>query len=286
MSQGAFCMKKVSPIAGHNNLKAYFDEIKNDSLLTFEEEVELAKRIQNNDKDALSKMIKSNLRLVIKIAKRYITPEWELSDLIQEGNIGLMKAVEKFDYKRNVRFSTYASWWIKQSILRSISNKRRAIRLPHRKEEKLRKINSTINNMVQDLRRIPTIKELSEKLGYSELDILNLKNLSENMISIDSECNEEGCYVINMLDDESYSPNKILDKDEVKKATDDMLDKLKEKEKEILRQRFAFDSGKKETLKSIAKNLGISPETVRQIEIRTIKKIRVNFPHLRDYLYT
>ncbi|HOV15157.1 MAG TPA: sigma-70 factor domain-containing protein, partial [Spirochaetota bacterium] len=89
-------MKKVSPIAGHNNLKAYFDEIKNDSLLTFEEEVELAKRIQNNDKDALSKMIKSNLRLVIKIAKRYITPEWELSDLIQEGNIGLMKAVEKF----------------------------------------------------------------------------------------------------------------------------------------------------------------------------------------------
>lgn len=279
-------MKKVSPIASHNNLKAYFDEIRQDNLLTFEEEIELAKRIENNDKNALNKMIKCNLRLVIKIAKRYITPEWELSDLIQEGNIGLMKAVEKYDYRRNVRFSTYASWWIKQSIIRSISNKRRVIRLPHRKEEKLRKINITINIMFQELKRMPSIKELSERLGYSEFDILNLKNISENLVSIDADNSEDGCFIINMLDDEHYSPDNILDREEIKRATEDMLDKLKEKEKEILRQRFALDDSKKETLKSIAKNLGISPETVRQIELKTINKIKVNFPHLRDYLYT
>ncbi|HPO50629.1 MAG TPA: sigma-70 family RNA polymerase sigma factor, partial [Spirochaetota bacterium] len=255
-------------------------------LLSFEDEVELAKKIEKNDKTSLNKMIKSNLRLVIKIAKRYITPEWELSDLIQEGNIGLIKAVEKFDYRRNVRFSTYASWWIKQSILRSISNKRRLIRLPHRKEERLRKINVAINVMFQELKRMPTICELSERLGFSQLDIVNLRNLSENMISIDADSGDNGCSIVNLLDDENYSPCSMLDKEEVKKVTEEVLDKLKEKEKEILKQRFALDNNRKETLKSIARNLGISPETVRQIEIRAKKKIKSNFPYLRDYLYT
>ncbi len=278
-------MKKINSISSQNNLKVYLDEVKNNSLLSADEEIELAKRISNNDKEAIDKMVKSNLRLVINIAKRYATSEWELSDLIQEGNIGLMKAVEKFDYRKNVRFSTYASWWIKQSVFRSIGDKKRLIRLPHRKEDKLRKINSAIGILFQELKRSPTVKELSDKLGYTEFEIYNLKNLTENIISIDSENEDEGCFLVNILDDENYSPNVIIDKEEIRKATDDMLDRLKVKEKEILKQRFAFNDSKKATLKTVAKNLGISPETVRQIEIRTIKKIRINFPHLRDYLY-
>jgi len=196
-----------------------------------------------------------------------------------------MKAAEKFDYKRNVRFSTYASWWIKQSIIRSISNKRRVIRLPHRKEEKLRRINITINQMFQELKRMPTTKELSDKLGYEEVDILNLKNLTENFISMDADVNEEGCFLANTINDDSYSPEVLLDKEDLRKVTEEVLERLKQKEKEILKQRFALDTNKKETLKSIAKNLGISPETVRQIEIKAMKKIKDNFSYLKDYLY-
>jgi len=278
-------MKRKSTLSAHNNLKTYFEEINENDLLSAEQEVELTKKIEKGDKAAFNTMVKSNLRLVVKIAKRYMTPEWEFSDLIQEGNIGLIKAVEKFDYTRNVRFSTYASWWIKQAIVRSISNKRRAIRLPHRKEEKLKKINKMVNLLFQDLKRMPSTKELAEKLGYNEIDILNLRNLSDNMLSIDAEINDEGCYFINMLDDENYSPERTLSEKDLEETTEDILGKLKEKEKEILKQRFAFDSRKKETLKSIARNLGISPETVRQIEMRAIKKIKENHSYLKDYLF-
>jgi len=267
-----------------NNLKYYFDQIKVGNLLTSEEEIELSKRIQNGDSLALDRMIRCNLRLVVKIAKRYMTPEWQLCDLIQEGNIGLMKAAEKFDYRKNVRFSTYASWWIKQAIIRSISNKRRIIRLPHRKEEKLRKINRTISELTQELNRNPSVEEISDKIGYKEIDIINLKNVTENFVSIDSELNEDGFVFLNFLNDEKYCPERILNQDNLKKLTEEILENLKMKEKEILKQRFAFNDRKKETLKSIAKNLGISPETVRQIEIKAIKKIKENYPQLKEYL--
>lgn len=267
-----------------NNLKYYFDQIKVGNLLTSEEEIELSKRIQNGDSLALDRMIRCNLRLVVKIAKRYMTPEWQLCDLIQEGNIGLMKAAEKFDYRKNVRFSTYASWWIKQAIIRSISNKRRIIRLPHRKEEKLRKINRTISELTQELNRNPSVEEISDKIGYKEIDIINLKNVTENFVSIDSEINEDGFVFLNFLNDEKYCPERILNQDNLKKLTEEILENLKMKEKEILKQRFAFNDRKKETLKSIAKNLGISPETVRQIEIKAIKKIKENYPQLKEYL--
>ncbi len=267
-----------------NSLKYYFDQIKIGNLLTPEEEVELSKRIQKGDALALDKMIRCNLRLVVKIAKRYMTPEWQLCDLIQEGNIGLMKAAEKFDYRKKVKFSTYASWWIKQAIIRSISNKRRIIRLPYRKEEKLKKINKTISELTQELNRSPSVEEISDKVGYKEIDIINLKNITENFVSIDSEVNEEGFVFLNFLNDEKYCPERILSQDNLKKLTEEILESLKIKEKEILKQRFAFDDRKKETLKSIAKKLGISPESVRQIEIKAIKKIRENYPHLKEYL--
>ncbi|MCK4795835.1 MAG: RNA polymerase sigma factor RpoD/SigA [Spirochaetes bacterium] len=266
------------------NLKQYFEEIKRYKLLSHEEEIILAKKIEKNDKEAFNRMVNCNLRLVVKIAKKYATPEWQLADLIQEGNIGLLKTVEKFDYRKNVRFSTYASWWIKQAIVRSMSNKRRVIRLPHRKEEKLRKINKTIIELSQELNKKPSLKEVADRLGYNEMDVLNLKNISEKIMSIDAEINNEGCYFINMLNDDNHSPEVMYNKINLEKETDDVLKKLKEKERQVIKSRFAFERRKRQTLKSIASDLGISPETVRQIEIKAIKKIKENYSYLKDYL--
>jgi len=253
-------------------------------LLTHEEEIELAKKIENGYKLAFDKMVNSNLRLVVMIAKRYVTPEWKLSDLIQEGNIGLLKSVEKYDFRKGVRFATYASWWIKQAISRSVSNKRRAIRLPHRKEEKLRKINDTIEILTLELRRKPSLAEIAKILGFDKLDILNLKNISEKIVSIDAEI-DDGFTILSILDDSINSPEILFEKNNLKNDTLSVLDELKDKEREVLKSRFAIDMRSKQTLKNIAKSLGLSTETVRQIEIKAIKKIKENYSYLKDYLY-
>ncbi len=268
----------------NNNINNYFKEIQKYKLLNHEEEIELAKKISKGNKESFDKMVKCNLRLVVNISKKYETPEWQLGDLIQEGNIGLIKAVERYDYRRNVRFSTYASWWIKQAILRSITNKRRTIRIPHRKEEKLRKINKTFDELSQKLRRDPSVIEIANELNYDEIDIINLKNISEKVISLYNENDNNISYFINIFDDMKYSPEFILEEKNLKKETESVLDKLNEKEREVIRLRFSFEKGKKRTLQSIAKDLSISPETVRQIERRAIKKIRENFSYLKEYL--
>lgn len=267
-----------------NNINNYFKEIQKYKLLNHEEEIELSKKIEKGNKEAFDKMVKCNLRLVVNISKKYETPEWQLGDLIQEGNIGLIKAVERYDYRRNVRFSTYASWWIKQAILRSITNKRRTIRIPHRKEEKLRKINKTFDELSQKLKRDPSVIEIANELNYDEIDIINLKNISEKVISLYNENDNNISYFINIFDDMKYSPEFILEEKNLKKETESVLDKLNEKEREVIRLRFSFEKGKKRTLQSIAKDLSISPETVRQIERRAIKKIRENYSYLKEYL--
>ncbi len=264
-------------------LKLYFNEISRSKLLTAEEEVMLSKMIEAGDKSAFDRMVKCNLRLVVTIAKKYVTPEWSLLDLIQEGNIGLLKAVHKFDYRKGVRFSTYSSWWIKQVIVRSISNKRRLIRLPNRKEETLRKINKMQYELSNTLNRTPTYLELSEKLGYKEDEIRSLKMVSEKAFSIDAEICED-CPIINIIDDDVFSPEKVFSKKLLEDKTNEILQTLKENEREIIMSRFAFNMTKRETLKTISKHLGISPETVRQIELKTLKKLRENHAYLKDYL--
>ena len=267
-----------------NNINNYFKEIQKYKLLTREEEINLAKKIEKGDKEAFDKMIKSNLRLVVNISKRYKTPELHFGDLIQEGNIGLIKAVERFDYRRNVRFSTYASWWIKQAILRSISNKRRIIRIPHRKEEKIRKINKTIDELSQRLKRDPSLNEVANELNFNELDIINLKTISGKVISLYTENDNNESYYLNMLDDFKYSPEIILEEKDLKQVTEDALNKLNPKEREVIKLRYSFEKGEKRTLQSIAKDLKISPETVRQIERKALRKIRENFSYLREYI--
>lgn len=269
----------------NSNIKQYMSEIKKYELLTHEGEINLAKKIEKGDTAAFEKLVKSNLRLVVSIAKKYETPEWQLADLIQEGNIGLIKTAKKFDYRKNVRFSTYASWWIKQSIARSMSNKRRMIRLPHRKEEILRKINKTTDELSQRLNRSPSVIEVAEQLNYNTKDIINLRNMSEKVVSLYSENNEnDGYYFINILNDMKYSPESIYEQKNLKNETNEILKKLKDKEREVIKSRFAFEHSKRKTLQSIAKELGISPETVRQIEKKAIKKIKDNYSYLKDFL--
>ena len=268
-----------------DNLKAYFSQIKKAKLLTFEEELELSRRIQKGDEAAKTQLIESNLRLVVRIAKNYLTPEVSILDLIQEGNLGLMRAVSKYDYRKEVRFSTYASWWIKQSIVRALSNKKRVIRLPHRQEEKLRKINKVYNNLSQVLMREPTLQEIADEIGLEEHEVASIINSSGSVASLDSSLSADSGSLHDVVEDTSFDPDRTLMKKTLREDTLKFLDGLQEKERQILLYRFSFVSGKRYTLKRIGDELGISPETVRQIEIRALKKLRSFSDELKEYVY-
>ncbi|MEI6873661.1 MAG: RNA polymerase sigma factor RpoD/SigA [Spirochaetota bacterium] len=257
-----------------NILDSYYASIKRIPLLDAEDEKELAARIAEGSEEARRTLIEANLRLVIKIARAYVTMDMPLMDLIQEGNVGLIKAAEKFDGDRNVRFSTYASWWIKQSITRSLVNSRRAIRLPHRKEELLRKIQRSYNWLTQSLQREPSSAEIAADIGISEASVGELHGMAATMISLESDIDTESGGVIDVFEDYTYSPDQALIQASVKEGTVHMLELLLEKERRILMYRFELDNGAKRTLKNIGDELGISPETVRQIEKRALRKLR------------
>jgi RNA polymerase primary sigma factor len=269
-----------------DNLKAYFSQIKKAKLLTFEQELELSRRIQAGDEQARTLLIESNLRLVVRIAKSYLTPEVSILDLIQEGNLGLMRAASKYDFRKQVRFSTYASWWIKQSIVRSLSNKKRVIRLPHRQEEKLRKISKVYNNLSQVLMREPTLLEIAEEIGLQEDEVASIINSSISVASLDSTLAGDSGSLHDVVEDMSFNPELELMQKTLREDTLKFLDGLQEKERQILLYRFSFASGKRYTLKKIGDELGISPETVRQIEIRALKKLRSFSDELKEYVYS
>ncbi len=267
-----------------DNLKAYFSQIKKAKLLTFEEELDLSRKIQAGDDTAKARLVESNLRLVVRIAKSYLTPEVSILDLIQEGNLGLMKAADKYDWRKEVRFSTYASWWIKQSIVRSLSNKKRVIRLPHRQEEKLRKINKVYNNLSQVLMREPTLMEIAEEIGIQEEEVASIINASGSVASLDATLSTDSGTLHDMVEDTSFDPGQELMKKTLRDDTMRFLASLQEKERQILLYRFSFASGKRYTLKKIGDELGISPETVRQIELRARKKLRSFSDELKEYV--
>lgn len=276
---------RTKPTYQDDALKAYFDQIKKTPLLRFEEEVELSKRIQKGDVDARQQLVEANLRLVVKIAKAYMTNDVAFLDLVQEGNLGLIKAAGKYDYRKQVRFSTYASWWIKQSITRALSNKRRQIRLPHRKEDALRKIQKTYTSLSQKLMRAPTVEEVALELGFPVDEVVQILNISSSVISLDSDLNEESGTFHDVFEDYSYAPDAEVMKNSLREETLSFLERLKDKERQILLYRFSFFGGQKYTLKRISDEMGISPETVRQIEIRALKKLKEHAGELREYVY-
>ncbi len=268
-----------------NTLKAYFKQIQRSALLSFDEELELSRKIQHGDEVARQKLIEANLRLVVKISKSYVTSDVNFLDVIQEGNLGLIKAAEKYDHRKNVRFSTYAAWWIKQSIVRALSKKRRTIRLPHRKEELLKNIQKTYYLLNQELSRKPSIAEIARELNEDSEDVAALINSAGSVFSLDSTFDDDSGTLMDVYEDQSYNPDAELMKKSFREETMKFLEHLLEKEKQILLYRFSFYGGKKYTLKHIGEEMGISPETVRQIEIRAIKKLKEHAVELKEYIY-
>ncbi len=267
-------------------LKTYFDQIKAAPLLTFEEELELSRRIMEGDEAARQRLIESNLRLVVKIAKAYMSNDVSLLDLIQEGNLGLIHAAQKYDFKKQVRFSTYASWWIKQAITRSLANKRRTIRLPHRKEEALKKIQKAYNTLSQLYMRRPSTDEIAAEVGLPQEEVEYIVNIANGMVSLDADAgDEDSTALIDLCEDYTYSPDVEFMRNSVREDTLKFLEKLMEREKKILMYRFRFFGGDRYTLKEIGDEMGISPETVRQIEMRALRKFKEEAADLKEYVY-
>jgi len=265
-----------------NLLQLYFDQIREFPLLSFEEELELAEKIQAGDKAALKKLIESNLRLVVKITRAYLTQDLTFMDLIQEGNLGLIHAAERFDPAKRVRFSTYASWWIRQSVTRFLANKRRLIRLPLRKEEMLRKVQKSYHLLSQRFTREPSQEEIAREAGVSTEDVTAILAVINGILSLDMhDSNSAG--ILDYHEDYTYNPERALMREASKDATMTVLNSLKAKEKEILMYRYQLNGTREQTLKNIGSLMGISPETVRQIELRAIKKIRTS-PELCNHL--
>jgi RNA polymerase primary sigma factor len=218
------------------------------------------------------------------MARSYQISGVSYMDLIQEGNLGLIKAAERYDYKKNVRFCTYAAWWIKQAITRYLTDRSRSIRLPYRKEESLRHIQDFVHTFGLDKKRSPSLQEISEGTNVKYNDVVSIMEFSSTPISLYSETNIDNGSLIDLIEDVNYNPDGELIKKCAEQDTRDSLNKLKANERDIIRYRYNFIDGKKHTLKTIGEEMGISPETVRQIEIRALKKLKEQSSELRDYI--
>jgi RNA polymerase primary sigma factor len=268
------------------NLQNYCVQIRKIPLLSFEEELELSRRIQQGDEAARKRLIEANLRLVVKIAHAYKTADMPFMDIVQEGNLALIHAVEKYDHRRQVRFSTYAAWWIRQFIARFLASRRRTIRLPLRKEQLLRRAQRSCHVLSQRLMRAPSNREIAADIGTSEEEVNSLFRMSNAPVSLDLKAgNDESVTLADLQEDYTYSPERNLMKKSSRAAAIHFMDRLKEREKRILLYRYQFNGGEVHTLKNIGDKMGLSAETVRQIEIRALKKMRASAEELRRCVY-
>ncbi len=259
-----------------DSIKSYLKDIRPIPLLTAQEEIELSTLVLQGDMEARDKMIRSNLRLVISIAKRYVNLGVPLSDLIEEGNIGLMKSVEKFDPTRGFRFSTYSAWWIKQGISRAIIDQGKMIRVPVYLNEEILKYKKTVEKLTHQLKRTPTVPEVAKRLKVSVDKIRSLVNAIAKMSSLDAPIGEDGDGQVKDIieDPNAVAPDQQLEVFFNKERAISFLEMLTDRERKILELRYGLIDGEAHTLADIAKTLGVSRERVRQIEAATIKKIK------------
>jgi len=246
-------------------------------LLTAEQEIELSRKIKKGDEQARKKMIRSNLRLVINIAKKYIHLGIPLLDLIEEGNLGLMKAVDKFNHRKGFRFSTYAAWWIRQGIIRAIAQQGKMVRLPVYINELLTKWKKTKEKLTQKLKRMPTDEEIAKKmkLPRDRIEEINLW-LSTKTSSLEAPIGEEDeNEVLDLVENQSaVSPDATVEQIFDKERVDNLLEKMSDREREILDMRFGLANGKTHTLAEVAQKMKVSRERIRQIEEEALKKLR------------
>jgi len=279
-------MQKKSTKPGDNLLGTYFKQIKSFPLLSFEDELELSKQIQEGNTKALDRLVNSNLRLVVRIAGVFNKHDIPILDVIQEGNLGLIHAAKKFDYRKNVRFCTYASWWIRQFISRFISNRRRIVRIPIRKEEALRKIQRTYHILCQTLMHQPGNSDIAKELGIPLREVEAIINMAAGSLPFEQNIGEdEAAGAIDVYEDYTYSPERSLMKQLSRDSTLRILNRLKDREKWIITYRYQLNGCERHTLREIGDKLDISPETVRQIEMRALKKISSHANELRECVY-
>lgn len=269
-------------------VRMYLKEIGRISLLTPEEEMELSIRVANGDEEAKNRLAESNLRLVVSIAKRYVGRGLLFLDLIQEGNIGLMKAVDKFDYDKGYKFSTYATWWIRQAITRALADQARTIRVPVHMVETINKMARIQRQLTLELNREPTEEELAKKMGISVEKVRDVIKISQDPVSLETPIGEEddshlGDFVkdINTMTPEEYATNEIL-KEEIKAV----LETLQEREQEVLELRFGLIDGTSHTLEEVGKRFNVTRERIRQIEAKALRKLRhpSRAKRLKDFL--
>jgi RNA polymerase primary sigma factor len=268
---------KLPPLEHFDDaIKLYLREIQKTKLLTADEEKELAARISNGDHEARNRMIESNLRLVVKIAKRYINRGLPFLDLIEEGNIGLIKAVERFKLSKECRFSTYATWWIRQSIERSLVNQSRIIRLPVHVSDDINKMLRVTRDQVKTLNREPSVKEVAEGMHSSSVYVRRLMVLLKKTYSIERPMGENSdFFLIDTIEDTStVSPAALLEDVNRYELVSGWFAQLSEGEKKILTLRFGLDDNEPQTLDTIGRSFGVTRERIRQIEAKSLEKLR------------
>lgn len=260
----------------NNSLRIYLREIAKTELLTPEEEIELAARIKKGDKKARSLMIRANLRLVVKIAQDYSNYGLPLSDLISEGNIGLMKAVERFDPEKGGKLSTYGSWWIKQSIKRALANQSKTIRLPVHMVDKISRMRRIANMLSEALGREPTNSELAEELGIPRSKLAMLKQAAQRPASLDAPIGDDDSsdYSEIIGDEKAEDPSSALQSKNMHNQLSDLLDNLDERETRIIGARFGLDGQKPLTLEEIGVEFGVTRERIRQLQNVALAKMR------------
>ncbi len=275
-------------IALDDPVRMYLKEIGRIPLLTPEEEVELAKRMEAGDEEAKKRLIESNLRLVVSIAKRYVGRGMLFLDLIQEGNMGLIKAVEKFDYRKGYKLSTYATWWIRQAITRAIADQARTIRIPVHMVETINKLVRTSRHLLQQLGREPTPEEIGEEMGISAEKVREILKVAQEPVSLETPIGEEeDSHLGDFIEDEDApAPADAASFLLLREQIEEVLDTLNPREQKVLRLRFGLDDGRARTLEEVGREFGVTRERIRQIEAKALRKLRhpVRSRKLKDYL--
>lgn len=269
-------------------VRMYLKEIGKIPLLSREEEKEIAKRLSEGDEEAKNTMIEANLRLVVSIAKRYVGRGMHLLDLIQEGNMGLLKAVDKFDYTKDYKFSTYATWWIRQSITRAVADQARTIRIPVHMVETINKVSRASRSLVQELGREPTITEISERAGISEDKVTEVIKVAQEPVSLETPVGEEDDSHLGdfIQDDSAKEPAESASYNMLREQLAQVMDTLTPREARVLRLRFGLEDGRAHTLEEVGKEFDVTRERVRQIESKALRKLRhpSRSKILRDFL--
>jgi RNA polymerase primary sigma factor len=271
-----------------DSVRLYLREIGKIPLLTSEQEVALAKRIEAGDKAAKDAMAEANMRLVVSIAKKYIGRGLDLLDLIQEGNTGLLRAVEKFDYTKGYKFSTYATWWIRQAITRAIADQARTIRIPVHMVETINKLIRTQRRLVQELGREPLPEEIAAEMEMDVDKVNHILKIKQDIVSLEAPVGEEEDSKLGdfIEDEERPRPEEIATQQLLKEHVNVVLDLLTPREQKILRMRFGLEDGKSHTLEEVGQEFGVTRERIRQIEAKALAKLRKHreSKKLKDYL--